>query len=535
MKYVDEDGDLVMLASDDDLHDIVLQSLNPLRITVKLNKERKLGGTTVAPLTSEVSATLQSPQKESEFRLSNSLVPQTMYSSLQLEPQIHFLKSGVTRTLSSSSLQQPQSLSINSALSQNLKSSLQQIPSQMLNTVAEPSTSETSQPSEKMEAHATPKFTFMAGGASNVYGQTVKDSVSKVQVKRKVGSTNSKKQEKLVPKVVESTVPSFGFVKPFPTPFNATKGLKDSESKLDSICVSDVTVPDVTIMAPYTKFTKIWKMRNTGSLAWPQGSKFMCVSGVRSSRDSDSVDIEIPADGLPVDKDLDIKVEFTAPRHPFWHASAWRMVSPSGQKFGSMVSFSFQVENSFNKFVSETMANVDPPPVVRNPEVVNQDHLMDAENSFIKVSGSEGAAIDSQYKDQENDSDVSSNMATPSVYSAFSCTEVETALASLSVGLDTGSKVQPNIQEVSDDQEQALLKDLEVMGFKQLDLNKEILRINNYDLEKSVDDLCGVSDWDLLVDDLQAAGYADAKSRLLKKNNGSIKHVYNRKLESNNQ
>ncbi|GJR19470.1 protein NBR1 [Tanacetum coccineum] len=36
MTYVDEDGDAVTLATDDDIHDIVKQSLKPLRITVKL-------------------------------------------------------------------------------------------------------------------------------------------------------------------------------------------------------------------------------------------------------------------------------------------------------------------------------------------------------------------------------------------------------------------------------------------------------------------------------------------------------------------
>lgn len=41
-----------------------------------------------------------------------------------------------------------------------------------------------------------------------------------------------------------------------------------------------------------------------------------------------------------------------------------------------------------------------------------------------------------------------------------------------------------------DTKEQILLKELEEMGFKQVDLNKEILRKNAYDLEQSVDDLC---------------------------------------------
>lgn len=57
--------------------------------------------------------------------------------------------------------------------------------------------------------------------------------------------------------------------------------------------------------------------------------------------------------------------------------------------------------------------------------------------------------------------------------------------------------------EGGNDVEETLLKELEEMGFKQVDLNKEILRVNEYDLEKSVDDLCGVSDWDPLLEELQ--------------------------------
>ena len=40
--------------------------------------------------------------------------------------------------------------------------------------------------------------------------------------------------------------------------------------------------------------------------------------------------------------------------------------------------------------------------------------------------------------------------------------------------------------------EESLLKELEEMGFKQVDLNKEILRKNEYDLDQSLDALCGV-------------------------------------------
>lgn len=50
--------------------------------------------------------------------------------------------------------------------------------------------------------------------------------------------------------------------------------------------------------------------------------------------------------------------------------------------------------------------------------------------------------------------------------------------------------------------EQTLLKELEDMGFQQVDLNKEVLRLNEYDLEQSVDDLCGFAEWDPFLSEL---------------------------------
>lgn len=51
--------------------------------------------------------------------------------------------------------------------------------------------------------------------------------------------------------------------------------------------------------------------------------------------------------------------------------------------------------------------------------------------------------------------------------------------------------------------EDKLLRELEEMGFKQVDLNKEVLRMNEYDLEQAVDDLCGVAEWDPILEELE--------------------------------
>ena len=65
------------------------------------------------------------------------------------------------------------------------------------------------------------------------------------------------------------------------------------------------------------------------------------------------------------------------------------------------------------------------------------------------------------------------------------------------------SAVVPELSDLDVHNEEKLLRELEEMGFRQIDLNKEILRQNNYNLEQSVDDLCGVNEWDPLLAELE--------------------------------
>ncbi|OEL17027.1 Protein NBR1-like protein [Dichanthelium oligosanthes] len=60
--------------------------------------------------------------------------------------------------------------------------------------------------------------------------------------------------------------------------------------------------------------------------------------------------------------------------------------------------------------------------------------------------------------------------------------------------------------------EEKLMGELEVLGFLQADLNKQVLRQNNYDLEQSVIDLCGFNEWDpLLLEELSELGSDDTE------------------------
>merc|ERR1719265_2861146 len=53
------------------------------------------------------------------------------------------------------------------------------------------------------------------------------------------------------------------------------KGAHCGGKLLSARFVSDVSIFDGTQMAPSTKFTKIWRLKNTGEVPWPPGTQIM--------------------------------------------------------------------------------------------------------------------------------------------------------------------------------------------------------------------------------------------------------------------
>ena len=80
---------------------------------------------------------------------------------------------------------------------------------------------------------------------------------------------------------------------------------------------------------------------------------------------------------------------------------------------------------------------------------------------------------------------------------------------------------------VDESEETSLLKELAEMGFMQVDMDKDILRPNENNIEHSVDEPAGLSSWDTLLEDLKELGFHDEEmnKKLLAKNDGSIKRA----------
>ncbi|CAJ1943770.1 unnamed protein product [Sphenostylis stenocarpa] len=337
--------------------------------------------------------------------------------------------------------------------------------------------------------------------------------------------------------------------------FKRSSILKHGRPKLDSRFILDVNVIDGTMMAPSTAFTKIWRMRNNGTVVWPKATQLVWIGGDKFS-DSHSVELEVQ-DGVPVEKEIDIAVDFTAPKIPGRYISYWRLATSSGNKFGQRVWVLIQVDASLkDSFYDNSQGlnlnvpldvsgsagpllidiNVRPTeddtflqpcipddPIEPVKQMVDKEPRLELEKEFpINEATFVGPVASAPAANSVAPSSVSYPIidfseTTPAV-AVPSNQQSSTVDVSSSAGVGTSG-----INSV----EECLLKELEEMGFKQVDLNKEILRMNEYDLEQSLDELCSVSEWDPILLELQEMGFLDKEmnKRLLKKNNGSIKRV----------
>ncbi|CAL4886958.1 unnamed protein product [Urochloa decumbens] len=360
--------------------------------------------------------------------------------------------------------------------------------------------------------------------------------------------------------------------------------MKSKREKLESRFILDVTVLDGTLMTPSTPFTKIWRMHNNGSIVWPLGTQLIWVGGDQFALQT-SVPLEIPVNGFPVDKEIDVAVDFVAPTRPGRYISYWRLASPSGQKFGQRVWVHIQVEDP--SFVNDnnrnTAINLNLPPEGNSASTtdlidVNIEPVDSALSAHTKrtkefhfypidvpepkksqpapvVTSMPAAAPANPVLDVPMSSATAAAFV-PSVSVPTPATELlapavpspanvpilpttvpvsapaptsapASAPASVPVPPPVASAAAPEPFDTDGHNEEKLLRELEEMGFRQIDLNKEILRQNNYNLEQSVDDLCGVNEWDPLLAELEEMGFDDTEmnKELLAKNGGSIKRA----------
>lgn len=98
----------------------------------------------------------------------------------------------------------------------------------------------------------------------------------------------------------------------------------------NSAFVSDVTIPDDTVMTPGQTFTKTWKLSNTGSCPWTTTYKVSFVSGNAMGGAATPLTVTV-APGASGD----VSVAMTAPATAGDAIGYWILTNDSGQNFGT--------------------------------------------------------------------------------------------------------------------------------------------------------------------------------------------------------
>jgi hypothetical protein len=100
----------------------------------------------------------------------------------------------------------------------------------------------------------------------------------------------------------------------------------------NSSYISDVTIPDGTILAPGEAFTKTWRYQNSGSCAWDEDYIFTFVSGSDMNGDSTVIDDTVAVGGT-----ADVSIELVAPSTAGTYTGYWRLADDAGTAFGQSV------------------------------------------------------------------------------------------------------------------------------------------------------------------------------------------------------
>ncbi|KAF9545890.1 hypothetical protein EC957_010394 [Mortierella hygrophila] len=131
--------------------------------------------------------------------------------------------------------------------------------------------------------------------------------------------------------------PSPIVVSPTATPASGTLPPLPKET-LNGIFVKDITLKDGSAMQSNAIFMKVWEMSNSGPEVWPEGTVLQFVGGDRMFTEEEDVkNPEIKVSQAGVGEYVCISATLKAPSIPGRYISYWRLVSPSGERFGHRV------------------------------------------------------------------------------------------------------------------------------------------------------------------------------------------------------
>jgi hypothetical protein len=130
----------------------------------------------------------------------------------------------------------------------------------------------------------------------------------------------------------------------------------------NSAYVSDVTIPDNTVMAPGASFVKTWALENTGTCTWDTSFQLIFVSGSQMGGASSKL-----TSSVAPSQQVQVSVSLTAPTTAGSYTGYWRLADDQGNAFGESVTVVINVSSSLTSTPTGTLAtNTSTPTPVRS-------------------------------------------------------------------------------------------------------------------------------------------------------------------------
>jgi hypothetical protein len=96
--------------------------------------------------------------------------------------------------------------------------------------------------------------------------------------------------------------------------------------------ITDVTVPDNTVILAGAPFIKTWRLRNTSPCDWTSGYELAHIQGSQMSAPA-----AVPVSAASAGGTVDVSVTFVSPAEPGVYTSTWQLRTPRGVLFGNRV------------------------------------------------------------------------------------------------------------------------------------------------------------------------------------------------------
>lgn len=103
--------------------------------------------------------------------------------------------------------------------------------------------------------------------------------------------------------------------------------------------IADVTIPAGTRLAAGAKFTKVWKVRNTGPSPWGEGHRLAFLGDNTMGGPA-----TLPLPNAAPGHTANLTLELIAPTATGRHRSSWQCISPTNEYFGDIFTAEIEVE-----------------------------------------------------------------------------------------------------------------------------------------------------------------------------------------------